>query len=1059
MACMNGLTPLVASAPSLTARSRSFQATAATPSSSALVASTRKLIPSLPSPSSPKHSSTVTAYGLGHAIEGTSRIRASAGTKFNPFLGQRLAVVSAPPGHKSRALDFRRLRAVNEPDSLASDPSAPPSEPNESLLSALESHEATIRALQASLADAQAASAAAQREKDVALAAVSAAEIKSDLLAADMVSTTEQAVAEVEEAKVKFQQEVERLQREKEEVEKQLALAKLEGIDLALKVEEMASRAVQEQADALAEDAKLKIAAANAEAADLAAQMEEKIRLAADEAAAAVIEEAKATIEDAIAAADIAKEQARSAEAALQERLDVLDRLGEAEVALMRSDEQRSSLQMKLEQAENEKKTLRMEIKAAIARAEAAESRIVSTQAAVSEIQALAERTSKEREQATERALEAMKLASAGRERAAALAYKADTDSLRASALAAQKADRVKDQAVARRFAALQRSLAAAEESTRKWRERCLAVEELFALVKERSQEAAKERGLQAGKVPALASSSSSSAAAAAAPLQEDASEQLLGRGRMDVMLANQSEKWRILADGPRRERPEWLQRKLNTVTPLPSLPIAVPVMGASMEGVEALLPLELPKPGDVWSIAQHKVVDDVFTQEAEAKEAEAKEIEEKRRELERTMQKKTPKRIKSPEDIEESLESGTGSGREIVMQAFNWESSKRDWYLELAPKAADMAACGITSVWLPPPTESVSPQGYMPVDLYNLNSSYGSKEQLQFCIDELHNQDLLVLGDVVLNHRCASKQSKEGVWNIFGGKLAWGPDAIVRDDPNFHGRGNPSSGDIFHAAPNIDHAQDFVRRDICEWLKWLRSEIGYDGWRLDFARGFWGGHVKEYIEASTPAFCIGEYWDSLSYEGGTVAYNQNGHRQRIINWINATGGTSSAFDVTTKGILHSALHNEYWRLIDPQGKPPGVMGWWPSRAVTFLENHDTGSTQGHWPFPRDKLMQGYAYILSHPGTPVIFYDHFYDFGIHDQIAELIAARKHAGVHCRSPVKIFHANAQGYVAQVGDNLVLKLGFFDWNPSRQNDLMGKWEKFVDKGNDYQLWERV
>ena len=24
---------------------------------------------------------------------------------------------------------------------------------------------------------------------------------------------------------------------------------------------------------------------------------------------------------------------------------------------------------------------------------------------------------------------------------------------------------------------------------------------------------------------------------------------------------------------------------------------------------------------------------------------------------------------------------------------------------------------------------------------------------------------------------------------------------------------------------------------------------------------------------------------------------------------------------------------------------------------------------QGHWPFPRDKLMQGYAYILTHPRT------------------------------------------------------------------------------------------
>lgn len=43
--------------------------------------------------------------------------------------------------------------------------------------------------------------------------------------------------------------------------------------------------------------------------------------------------------------------------------------------------------------------------------------------------------------------------------------------------------------------------------------------------------------------------------------------------------------------------------------------------------------------------------------------------------------------------------------------------------------------------------------------------------------------------------------------------------------------------GDIFHAAPNIDHSQDFVRRDIKEWLNWLRNDIGFDGWRLDFVR------------------------------------------------------------------------------------------------------------------------------------------------------------------------------------------------------------------------------
>lgn len=41
--------------------------------------------------------------------------------------------------------------------------------------------------------------------------------------------------------------------------------------------------------------------------------------------------------------------------------------------------------------------------------------------------------------------------------------------------------------------------------------------------------------------------------------------------------------------------------------------------------------------------------------------------------------------------------------------------------------------------------------------------------------------------------------------------------------DGTIQGRGNKSSGDNFHAAPNIDHSQDFVRKDIKEWLCWMR--------------------------------------------------------------------------------------------------------------------------------------------------------------------------------------------------------------------------------------------
>jgi hypothetical protein len=69
---------------------------------------------------------------------------------------------------------------------------------------------------------------------------------------------------------------------------------------------------------------------------------------------------------------------------------------------------------------------------------------------------------------------------------------------------------------------------------------------------------------------------------------------------------------------------------------------------------------------------------------------------------------------------------SGTGSGFEILCQGFNWESHKSGkWYVELGNKAKELSSLGFTIVWSPPPTDSVSPEGYMPRDLYNLNSRY----------------------------------------------------------------------------------------------------------------------------------------------------------------------------------------------------------------------------------------------------------------------------------------------------------------------------------------------
>ncbi|KAL5582175.1 hypothetical protein UlMin_014617 [Ulmus minor] len=868
------------------------------------------------------------------------------------------------------------------------------------------------------LSEAHAKQEVMEKERDQLLEQLARSEAKQQEYVATILHDKELAIQELERAKSLFHQKLQESVEEKFSLESKLVLAKQDAVELAVQVEKLAEIAFQQATSHILEDAQLRVSAAETSAAEAAYQIEKQIRDATEGTILSIVEQSKDAIEKALDVAEKAGDHATKAASTFTDGIDPVEEIASVQSENVKLNGTVSDLESQLLLLKGEVDKLNFELEQARDQAHAYEFRALDAEKALLEFQESSRKKTLQQEEEIKSLMEKMKKDSLERKKAATKAFKAELQSIRAAIEAAKETSRSKDNVYQRRCEALHRSLRASEAASKTWKQRAELSESL--ILKER-------------------------------PLGEETNDSIyvVNGGRIDLLTDEDSQKWKLLSDGPRREIPQWRARRMHTIRPkFP--PRKIDVAEALNSKFRSL---ELPKTDEVWSIAQEKLKEgDALIEHVIEKES----IEKKRKALERMLERKTIKWQRTPEQTR--LEPGTGTGREIVFQAFNWESWRRQWYQDLAPKAADLSKSGVTAVWLPPPTESVAPQGYMPSDLYNLNSGYGTKEELKYCIEEMHSHDLLALGDVVLNHRCAHKQSPNGVWNIFGGKLAWGPEAIVCDDPHFQGRGNPSSGDIFHAAPNVDHSQDFVRRDIKEWLNWLRNDIGFDGWRLDFVRGFSGTYVKEYIEASNPAFAIGEYWDSLAYEHGNLCYNQDAHRQRIVNWINATGGTSSAFDVTTKGILHYALHSEYWRLIDPQGKPTGVMGWWPSRAVTFLENHDTGSTQGHWPFPRDKLTQGYAYILTHPGTPVIFYDHLYDFGIHDTITELIEARTRAGIHCRSSVKIYNANKEGYVAKIGDTLVVKLGHFDWNPSKENQLDGSWQKFVDKGSDYQLWLR-
>jgi hypothetical protein len=85
-----------------------------------------------------------------------------------------------------------------------------------------------------------------------------------------------------------------------------------------------------------------------------------------------------------------------------------------------------------------------------------------------------------------------------------------------------------------------------------------------------------------------------------------------------------------------------------------------------------------------------------------------------------------------------------------------------------LQSRLDEFSEAGFTAIWLPPPTASVSLQGYLPTDLYDLTSKFGNEEQLMSLLKKMKDRNLKSVADIVINHRCASTQ-KDGKWNQYG--------------------------------------------------------------------------------------------------------------------------------------------------------------------------------------------------------------------------------------------------------------------------------------------------
>ena len=338
-----------------------------------------------------------------------------------------------------------------------------------------------------------------------------------------------------------------------------------------------------------------------------------------------------------------------------------------------------------------------------------------------------------------------------------------------------------------------------------------------------------------------------------------------------------------------------------------------------------------------------------------------------------------------------------------VMLQGFSWDSYNESQWKVLANQAEDMKNY-IDLVWLPQSgkcAETVQVMGYKPYYYFNQNSSFGTETELRNLITKFKANGIGAIADVVINHR-----NTEG-WFNFPAETYKGvtyqmlPTDICKNDDQGKTAtqaatdgvslsNNNDEGTDFDDCRDIDHKSENVQKVIKAYLKYLKDDLGYTGFRYDMVKGFDGSHVADYNDATGVEYSVGEYWDG---------------NDKIESWINRTNKKSAAFDFQFRYNVRDAIGVR-------DNKVVAAPNWtklssnenlmhdanYRRYAVTFVENHDTqyrSADEQLDPLKRDTLAAN-AYMLAMPGTPCIFQPHWRDYK--PELKEMIAARKYAGI-------------------------------------------------------------
>jgi alpha-amylase len=370
------------------------------------------------------------------------------------------------------------------------------------------------------------------------------------------------------------------------------------------------------------------------------------------------------------------------------------------------------------------------------------------------------------------------------------------------------------------------------------------------------------------------------------------------------------------------------------------------------------------------------------------------------------------------------------------MMQWFHWYSDgDGNHWRRLIEAAPELAAAGITALWLPPASKGNAggyDVGYGCYDLFDLGefdqkgsirTKYGTRDEYLDAIKICHGLGIQVYADVVFNHKMGADFEEDFQAIPFDDNnrtIDLGPCRPVRawtgfnfsarqdkystmhwnwwhfasidyncDDPNFHAiwrmkdsgfannvdteKGNYDY--LMGCDLNMNHPE--VSGELKHWGKWMLDSIGIDGFRLDALKHIDSNFFIDWISdlethCGHKLFIVGEYW---SYDLACLSW-----------YISKTAGKMSLFDAPLHLNFHQASRGQgHYNMANLLAGT--LMQTLPTFAVTVVENHDTQPLQAlesvveAWFKPL-----AYACILLRAeGYPCIFYPDYYGASYKDK--------------------------------------------------------------------------